>query len=158
LSNSQIQLAQQLHPAEKDILKSQNDVDTAKNTLASGQSDILNLQTQRDNDIASVKSSIVSAQNDITNQETTLKNAQNDLNVLKTQESKGVSNSDTDISNTLTSAYINAKKYLNDGDNTIDAIDAIFGITNAHLHQNDDFKNYLSAKNIDLKNSVEILF
>ena len=158
LDNSQIQLSQKLHPAEKDVLKASTDVDTAKNNLASAQNDLSDLQTQRDNDLASIRSSIASAQNDITNKETELQNAQSDLAVLKTQESKGVTNSNVDTSSSLTTAYINAKKYFNDADNTLDSIDMIFGITNAHLHENDDYENYLSAKNTNLKNSVSTLF
>jgi len=158
LDNSRIQLSQKLSPAQKDILKSTNDVTSARSNYETAKNDLEELRKQQENDVLSAQSSIAASKKTLASKELELTNSQNELNIVKTQQSKGITDTDVESNTTISNAYFTAKKYLNDGDNYLESIDEIFGITDENKALNDYYESYLSAKNTTLLYDVTSKF
>lgn len=163
LSDAQIKLQDLLNGAEyKDILNAENSVTTAANKILTLENDLDNLSRDRenksrdyDNQITQKKNDIASNGNDIRNKQIQLVNAKNELITLERSEEKGLTDSDVDLTKTLSDAYTNAKKQIIDLENALYDADEIIGVSDANRSKNDAYEIYIGAKNSTLKTQAE---
>ncbi|EKE28725.1 MAG: hypothetical protein ACD_3C00025G0014 [uncultured bacterium (gcode 4)] len=148
LSNAKIKLDQLLNPPEqKDIIKSQNDIDSTAANLSSANSSLENLLTDRDNKLTDIQNQLEAKKGELANKKSDLALAQNDLDTLIKQESLNVSNFWISSSNTIVSAYNDARQYVIDAQGMLTSVDQIFWISWLYKNNIIDYDIYLSAKN-----------
>ncbi len=156
LNDSKIKLAQDLEPAEqKDVLSARATVDKWQSDIELAKTTLENLKIEINNKLADLQNQIGTKQSDIISKTNSLTLAQSQMEVLIKQEGKNVSDTSVSTNKTVSTAYSDGRKYLIDAKKYLVQIDQIFGISSENKSLNDGFENYLSAKDITLKNQVE---
>lgn len=159
VSDAQIKLEEILKwPEQKDLLKYEWEVTSAKNKIENLNIDITNLEKTKNDKIADLEKQIKTKNDDIKSKTEELTNSKTDLELYITQSEKDVWDLNVDNSKTIEDAFSNSKKYLIDIEKTLNSVDEIFWISTENKSKNDDYELYLSAKNTNLKNQTSTLW
>ncbi len=157
LNNAQIKLEQLLiGPTAKDILNAENTTINAASKITTLENQRTNIFRDKANKQGDFDNQGLSKENDIKNKQADLANAKNELTTLEKTQKKGLSDAGTDITKTLDTAVIDARKQIIDADNNLYRADEILGISDTNRLKNDSYEVYISAKNSSLRTQTEI--
>ncbi|MDD2891640.1 MAG: biotin/lipoyl-binding protein [Candidatus Gracilibacteria bacterium] len=156
VTNAQVKLTQLIKGAtDKDLLNAENTVTSAKSKIITLENSKKNLLIDQENKQRDFQSQILSKQNDIKSKQAQLANAKNELATLEKTQSKGLTDTDTDVTKVLDTAFTDARKQIIDAESSLYNADVILGISDTNRTKNDTYETYLSAKNTVLKTQAE---
>lgn len=155
----------------------QQQIATLQNTIASTTANftlqidqLKNQQSNNKNQIDIAKQNLVIAEQqkelssgDISSQTSNIENVQipalqKQLEVINSQIENAKNSKEKDMQKIATSITNQRSQFKNYISDYLESVDGIFGITDSKRNQNDEFENFLSAKNTGLKNAVQTSF
>ncbi len=136
---------------ESALISAKNSIVQSENTYKIAQKELENLKISQNNKIEQSLQNIQNLQTDISSDEVNLEIAEKNLEIFIKQNSQSLNNSQSSKSTTILNIENDFLSYLWDIKIIIDQADQILWITDKNKDLNDDYDQYLSAKNTGLK-------
>ncbi len=136
---------------ESDLTSAKNSIIQSENAYKIAQKELENLKISQNNKIEQSLQNIQNLQTDISSDEVNLEIAEKNLEIFIKQNSQSLNNSQSSKSTTILNMENDFLSYLWDIKIIIDQADQILWITDKNKDLNDDYDQYLSAKNTGLK-------
>ena len=140
---------------ESDILSANNSVIQTKNALDIAVQELENLKISQENKIQQSLQDYQNAKIEIASDEKNLEIAKKNLEILIKQNLQSLNNSQSSKSTTILNIENDFLSYLSDLKIVIDEADQILWITDKNKDLNDDYDQFLGAKNSGIKNQAK---
>lgn len=140
---------------ESDILSANNSVIQTKNALDIAVQELENLKISQENKIQQSLQDYQNAKIEIASDEKNLEIAKKNLEILIKQNLQSLNNSQSSKSTTILNIENDFLSYLSDLKIIIDEADQILWITDKNKDLNDDYDQFLGAKNSGIKNQAK---
>lgn len=148
LENAKINLAQLYEWAdESQILQSKNSITTAQNNLIIAQKEFENLKVTQQNTLDKSLENINTSKKELESSKNNLELSKKDFELLIKQKNNSLDNTYSNKGTTITNIEDNFKINLVEIEKTIEQIDYILWVSVENREKNDDFEDFLSAKN-----------
>lgn len=143
LENANISLAQLYEPVDDSKIKSsENGIVSAQNSLEIANKEFANLKITQSNSIKKLQENIITLEKELEN--------------AKQEKSNSYTTKTSSKNNTITNIELDFKNYLVDIENIIEKADEILWISEDKKDLNDDYEDYLWAKNSWFKSDAEL--
>lgn len=156
LENTKINLQQLYEWAdESKILQSENSIITTSNSLEITKKEFENLKITQQNSLNELLENIETSKKELEYSKTSLELSKKELDTLKKEKENSLGNTESNKSTTIIKIEDDLKSNLVEIEKIIEESDYIMWVTDENKDKNDEYENYLWAKNKVFKNDAE---
>lgn len=143
-------------PDKSQILQAKNSITTAENNYNIAKKELENLKITQANSIDNLEKSIETAKKELESSKVTLELAKKELETTKKEQSNSLDNTVSNKSTTVQNIEDSFKTNLTEIEKIIEQSDYIMWVTPENEEKNDNYEDFLGAKNWEIKNQASI--
>lgn len=141
-------------PDESQILQAKNSITSAENSYLIAEKELENLKTTQKNSLDQLEKSITTSKKELDSSKSTLELTKNELETTKKEQSNSLNNTVSNKSTTVQNIEDSFKTNLTDIEKIIEQSDYIMWVTKENEEKNDNYEDFLWAKNLIIKNEA----
>ncbi len=156
LENAKISLKQLYEVVdESKIIQAKNSITTSDNSLKNSKVEFENLKVIQKNSLDKMLEDIETSKKALKQSKSSLELLKSELEILKKEKENSLDNTNINKGTTITNIEESFRTNLVEIEKIIEESDYIMWVSTDNKNKNDDFENYLWAKNTSIKNTAE---